>query len=202
MKTLEICNEDYADDTGTLQWLKICSLPLPYSRWGARHGETNTIYRDSSSFLLICVSRTADQSLRVIRGFIWKCTETKAMRWIQIERYKRILWKMLACHFVPWHFLSLSFCLSLFISFRLGGAGDILLTFRKCQFEVCVCVCACVCIDVFVCAHECKTVRACLSVVILHGSVHKSDYQKNTAENRLLSFLFFSLYQKTFPAEW
>lgn len=152
MKTLEICNEDYADDTGTLQWLKICSLPLPYSRWGARHGETNTIYRDSSSFLLICVSRTADQSLRVIRGFIWKCTETKAMRWIQIERYKRILWKMLACHFVPWHFLSVFLPLSLHL-FQAGWSRRHIINIQKMSvWGLCVCVCMCM--------HRCVCLRS------------------------------------------
>ncbi len=50
-----------------------------------------------------------------------------------------------------------------------------------------VCVGGCMC--VFVCACEGRTVCVCLSVVILHGSVHKSDYHKNTAENRLLIVL-------------
>lgn len=43
--------------------------------------------------------------------------------------------------------------------------------------------------DVRVCVPPAKLelgVCVCLSAVILHGSVHKSDYHKNTAENRLL----------------
>ncbi len=50
---------------------------------------------------------------------------------------------------------------------------------------VCVCVGVCVCVCVLVSVELC----VCLSVVILHGSVHKSDYHKNTAENRLLIVL-------------
>lgn len=57
--------------------------------------------------------------------------------------------------------LSLSFSLSL--SSRLGGAGDILLTFRKRWFEFRVCERACVCgVRTFV--HACEGATASLSV--------------------------------------
>ena len=46
-----------------------------------------------------------------------------------------------------------------------------------------VCERGCMCVPVRV------ELCVCLSVVILHGSVHKSDYHKNTAENRLLIVL-------------
>lgn len=120
------------------------------------------------------MSRAADQTLRVMRGFIWKCTETKTTRWIQIERYKRLLWKLLACHFVLWHSLSLSY--------RLGGAGDILLIFRKCQLT---------------CLRECGRMRICAWLRGVELCVCPLRYcmdqftnliimRKNTAENRLL----------------
>lgn len=87
--------------------------------------------------------------------------------------------------------LPLSPSVSLFFSSRLGGVGDILLTFIKCQFELCVYDCVCVCVWVCLCVHvRGRAVCVCLSVVILHGSVHKSDYHKNTAENRLLIVLW------------
>lgn len=69
--------------------------------------------------------------------------------------------------------LCLSFSLSL--SSRLGGAGDILLTFRKCWFEFHVCerarvcvrvrvsLCVCVC-DVRTFVHACEGATVSLSV--------------------------------------
>lgn len=102
---------------------------------------------------------------------------------------------------------SLLLILFLSLSSRLGGAGDILLTFRKCQLELCVC--ECVRVYVYSCLwgyyRVCACARVCVSVVILHGSVHKSDYHKNMAENTLLIvlwvFLSSFLLSFFFPAE-
>lgn len=113
------------------------------------------------------------------------------MRWIQIERYKRRLWEVLVWRLGLWHFPPFPF---LSLSSRLGGAGDILLTFRKRRFEFCVCERACVRAWAYACVFMCVPVKVqlcvCLSVVILHGSAHKSDYHKNTAENRLFDCAF------------
>lgn len=69
MKTLHLCPADHAHETDTLHITTAQVLQM--------HAETNTINHDIESFLFICVSWTAEQSCRVWREFIWKCTETK-----------------------------------------------------------------------------------------------------------------------------
>lgn len=152
MKTLEICNEDYADDTGTLQWLKICSLPLPYSRWGARHGETNTIYRDSSSFLLICVSRTADQSLSYkgihLEMYGDKGNEMNTNRAIQKDIMKNARLSFCSLTLSLFVFLPLSLHL-----FQAGWSRRHIINIQKMSvWGLCVCVCMCM--------HRCVCLRS------------------------------------------
>lgn len=167
MKTLEICPKDPTHDTDTksVQLMRGRTWRGKYNLWWQLIISVN-----------LCVTGCWSES----ESYMEIHLETQRQR--QRDEYKRILWKVLACHFGRWHFLCfpLSVSVSFFFSSRLGGAGDVLLTFRKCQCGV----------RVRERAPPRQAANVRLSAVILHGSVHKSDYHKNTAENRLLIVLW------------
>lgn len=146
--------------------------------------------------------------LELLRGFVWKCTKTKTKRWIQIDWNKRVFMKSARLSF---RFLTLSPFSASFspLLFQVGWSRRHIINIQKMSVWIvgvwsCECVCVFGCVHLSACACEGKTVCACLSVVILHGSVHKSDYHKSTAENRLLIVLWVfpsCFLLKTFPAE-
>lgn len=130
-----------------------------------RGGETRRDKYNLSWQLIISVnlSVTGGWSVLDLEGDSFgNVQRQKAMRWIQIQWYKSRLYE--SCS--PDAQVSDTFSF-LSVSSRLGGAGDVLLTFRKCQFDLRVCekdfVCLCVCVwaCVFACAWKGATVFVC-----------------------------------------
>lgn len=128
-----------------------------------RGGETRRDKYNLSWQLIISVnlSVTGGWSVLDLEGDSFgNVQRQKAMRWIQIQWYKRRLYESSS----PDAQVSDTFSF-LSVSSRLGGAGDVLLTFRKCQFDLRVCEkdFVCVCVSGRVCLRAPGKVRLCLS---------------------------------------